>query len=697
LEKKAADRWQTAEDLLPQLEALMTPSGGVTPTETQPVRVTPARRKSRAVAVAGGLVLVIGVGALVLRQPLGALFGDDAPAAVEASQRPWVIVAAFEGGDNDPTLGETAQALVSTGLDQSGVVATVPRPQLGTVLRAAGRPDTARIDPALARELAVRSLVGTVVEGRIDPIGETFSVLLRAVNAEDGAVIVSASGVADSDRDLVPRLDELTQEILGGLGDRSAAGIASDRPLASFATPSFEAFGKFVQGLELYNRSDMTGTRALLHQALDLDPDFALAWTYKGHSFWTSGPRDSVDANYAEALRRPERLSEGRKADIEGLLALHRNDLRAALVIYDRLASQGLGYNHNRGLTLGSLRRHDESAAAYRQALAQQFRPSAGTLSNLANQLVYLGEFDEVRALYSQLDSLGRLGTQTRALTVAALDRDWDEQERLGRALRDDPAASAGQQRNGAYAVAAAQAARGRIADARQTLASIREADLAQGNGGARGAVGRQMLLSWYSGAASPSPPPLEFWGTTARGLAAHALWTAITGDTAAARRSLSILTAKPAEDVIRYGEVPDFLEAAIAAQGERWAEAVELLAPSATRGHDIGYLEIQTSRIARQWMVADAYERLGRPDSGASCLEPIVAPEGSAGEIRRRGMTYSFAHRRLARLYTQLEEFDRAEEHWLEFLDAFTDPDPEFQWMLDEARTELEKLARGR
>jgi pentatricopeptide repeat protein len=37
LEKRAADRWQSAADLVPQLEALTTPSGGVTPTGTQPV------------------------------------------------------------------------------------------------------------------------------------------------------------------------------------------------------------------------------------------------------------------------------------------------------------------------------------------------------------------------------------------------------------------------------------------------------------------------------------------------------------------------------------------------------------------------------------------------------------------------------------------------------------------------------------
>ncbi len=37
LEKRPADRWQTAEEMLAQLEPLATPSGGLTPTETRPV------------------------------------------------------------------------------------------------------------------------------------------------------------------------------------------------------------------------------------------------------------------------------------------------------------------------------------------------------------------------------------------------------------------------------------------------------------------------------------------------------------------------------------------------------------------------------------------------------------------------------------------------------------------------------------
>ncbi len=47
LEKKAADRWQNADELLAQLEALATPSGGMTPTGTQS-EVVPKNRKKAA-------------------------------------------------------------------------------------------------------------------------------------------------------------------------------------------------------------------------------------------------------------------------------------------------------------------------------------------------------------------------------------------------------------------------------------------------------------------------------------------------------------------------------------------------------------------------------------------------------------------------------------------------------------------------
>ena len=75
LEKHAADRWQRAEELVPHLEAMLTPTGGITPTGTQPVAAVDyeaAARLSHPVRVAAlfgvGSVAVLGLVYLIMIQ-----------------------------------------------------------------------------------------------------------------------------------------------------------------------------------------------------------------------------------------------------------------------------------------------------------------------------------------------------------------------------------------------------------------------------------------------------------------------------------------------------------------------------------------------------------------------------------------------------------------------------------------------------
>src|SRR5262249_19773925 len=47
LAKDRAQRWQSAEEMLPILEGAVTPSGGLTPTSTRPVKVVPHAASGR--------------------------------------------------------------------------------------------------------------------------------------------------------------------------------------------------------------------------------------------------------------------------------------------------------------------------------------------------------------------------------------------------------------------------------------------------------------------------------------------------------------------------------------------------------------------------------------------------------------------------------------------------------------------------
>ncbi len=76
LAKNPADRWQNAEEFITRLESLSgTPSGGMTPTDTRPLKATavrPGRRRAPLAAAVGGLVVVGAVAAYLLTQGGGA-------------------------------------------------------------------------------------------------------------------------------------------------------------------------------------------------------------------------------------------------------------------------------------------------------------------------------------------------------------------------------------------------------------------------------------------------------------------------------------------------------------------------------------------------------------------------------------------------------------------------------------------------
>jgi serine/threonine-protein kinase len=93
LEKRPADRWQHAEELLAQLEVLATPSTGMTPTQTRPVpaAVSPLQFPRWAAWMAGGALVAAGAFALTLRQSPPALLvlGQRAVVAAEPAFESW--------------------------------------------------------------------------------------------------------------------------------------------------------------------------------------------------------------------------------------------------------------------------------------------------------------------------------------------------------------------------------------------------------------------------------------------------------------------------------------------------------------------------------------------------------------------------------------------------------------------------------
>jgi serine/threonine protein kinase len=131
LEKRPADRWQKAEDLLAQLEILATPTAGVTPTQTRPMPAAPPPRQFPrwAAWLAGGALVAAGALALSLRQ--------SGPDLLKLGKR--AVVAADPDVEIWPSLSPDGKTITFTRVDSSGAEIVVQQVDGGAPLVVTGQ------------------------------------------------------------------------------------------------------------------------------------------------------------------------------------------------------------------------------------------------------------------------------------------------------------------------------------------------------------------------------------------------------------------------------------------------------------------------------------------------------------------------------------------------------------------------------
>jgi hypothetical protein len=242
--------------------------------------------------------------------------------------RPYTIVAEVEG-NADPEVRRTVRAMLGAALDESRIVAVLPEDQIQRGLALAGKPDTMTLHLAMARELAVRGAIRTVVAGSVDRAGTTYHVSVRVVDADSGTVLAAERAVARGDDDVIPVVDRLMRAVREQLGERPEA-IAPTRPFTEASTPSFAAFQHYARGGAAVRRVDAVVAVREYRAALVLDPGFANAWSGLAGSLENTGDRDGAGQALDSALAHADRLTDQQRLSVEARIAISRADFATA-------------------------------------------------------------------------------------------------------------------------------------------------------------------------------------------------------------------------------------------------------------------------------------------------------------------------------------------------------------------------------
>ena len=231
LEKRPADRWQSAEELVPQLEALMTPSGGITPTATQPVAAAPAPRAPRASRLGRGIALaavlaLLGFGAWRATHRRTDAASPATPAAAPARR---VGVLPFTSRSRD-----TADAYLGDGMatDLTTTLAGV------SGLHVVSRSSAFALRGQTARDAGTALHADAMVEGTVGKVDDRLRVTVSLVNVADEALLWSQRYDV-TEKELYPLQDSAANLFGHGYGHkaktRGALKRLTPRPQSSCA------------------------------------------------------------------------------------------------------------------------------------------------------------------------------------------------------------------------------------------------------------------------------------------------------------------------------------------------------------------------------------------------------------------------------------------------------------------------------
>jgi TolB-like protein/tRNA A-37 threonylcarbamoyl transferase component Bud32 len=200
LEKNPADRWQSAEEVLHALEAMATPSGGITPTNTRPVKATDARRPAplrRWVmgAVAGVIVVVAAAGVVLVAR------GDSAVGPNHIAVLPLQDIS---GADAQFVDAMHDQLIISLG--QAGGLTVAPRSAM-MIYKSQPKPMS-----EVARDLKV----GAILEGTVFRTGDRMRINVQLTEPRSIRQLWSHSYEINV-RDVLGAQDSVVRQIAAGI------------------------------------------------------------------------------------------------------------------------------------------------------------------------------------------------------------------------------------------------------------------------------------------------------------------------------------------------------------------------------------------------------------------------------------------------------------------------------------------------
>jgi DNA-binding SARP family transcriptional activator/tetratricopeptide (TPR) repeat protein len=397
---------------------------------------TGQRRTSRPALVAAvvGVVAVAGaLGAYIYSRVSEPEAAPSLVAAGSLASRDRVVVADFDDLVGDSLLAAGITEAFRVDLSQSPLVRVLSARQVAGALERMERQPDARLDAALARELAAREGAKAIVTGSVANVGGSFTVNVQLVSTAQGEVLAALRETAVDSSELLAAVDRVSKELRHRIGE-SLRSLQSLPPLRQETTGSLAALRKYTEGQRFMLAGRRPDAIRLLEEAVAIDSAFASAHVALGMAYSSIAEPGRSIAALRRAIANQQRLPFYERSFTVASFAYNSGDYETAIGAYSRLLER---YPDDiRALNNLALIHQDRRQFATAESLFTRATVVDSTIANLYFGIhgtqVLQGKFRESRRTLDLIRR--RFPGNPILLTVeiqdAAAQQHWEEAER---------------------------------------------------------------------------------------------------------------------------------------------------------------------------------------------------------------------------------------------------------------------------
>lgn len=320
LEKKPADRWQRADELILQLEAILTHDDATVPRETRQQPAHASRRRRWALVAAS-----LATPAVILSVAVSVMGSENPP--LDTTR---VLVAPFAIQGSVPDASTLATRL------ESSIVDGLRRADLGTITDSrtavaeasfGDTSETSLADMSAALQLARDVNAGLTIVGRMLALDDSVQVEAKLLDTRTGTEVIPIAGHKGAIGATAPLVDAVTQRVMGGLAIYRDPTWGAAFPGAS--APTYAAYRLFQEGDRHWLRREFELAGEKYRRAYVMDTTFVFAAIHYGYRMYNVGNYIAIDSLGAALEPRRSTLPRFETEYLNRLLAWNRGEQHA--------------------------------------------------------------------------------------------------------------------------------------------------------------------------------------------------------------------------------------------------------------------------------------------------------------------------------------------------------------------------------